>query len=261
LDLGTALWLGSAVGEACVLSLILYKRTWKLLPVFSIYVAWTLVSDIALYYLYRTMPSHKIQLYTVETSIDSFLQFAVLVELAWSVLRPVRASLPRGAIVVLAVLIALAGLIIWPLAGKAVSANTLPSARFLVQLIQTVAILRVGFFLVVASFSQLLSIGWKDRELQVATGLGFYSIIALIVAILETHPLPKGQAEMLDNALVVGYIFSLSYWVLSFATNEQKRKEFTPQMQQLLLLMGGGARAGRIALTDLPNERLRKKDR
>ena len=43
------------------------------------------------------------------------------------------------------------------------------------QLQHTVSILRILFFLVLAGGSQLLSIGWRDRELQVATGLGFYS--------------------------------------------------------------------------------------
>jgi hypothetical protein len=53
----------------------------------------------------------------------------------------------------------------------------------------------------------------------------------------------------------------MAYWVVSFSIKEQERKEFSPQMQQFLLQMGGGVRAGRIALTDLPAERSKLKDK
>jgi hypothetical protein len=260
-NLDTALWLIAAVAEACVLSLLLYRRQTRILPVFCTYIAWAVVSDITVFILNHRFPDAQLRVYTIQTAIEAMMQFAVLVELAWSVLRPVRASLPKGAIVVLAAVIAVAGLCIWPLAGKAIPVNILPQARTLVQLVQTIAILRVGCFLVMASFSQVLSIGWRDRELQIATGLGFYSIVTLIVSILQTHPLPEQQYQWLDRAGVASYVFSLSYWVLSFAAQEQKRKEFTPQMQQLLLLMGGGARTSRIALTGLSSDRLNQKDK
>jgi hypothetical protein len=119
----------------------------------------------------------------------------------------------------------------------------------------------VASFLVMASFSQLLSIGWRDRELQVATGLGFYSIVSLLVVLLHSHQSTDSlQYHKLDVMEAVSYLCTLSYWVLCFATKEQKRKEFSPQMQHLLVLMGGGARTNRIALTDLPSKRSRTKD-
>jgi hypothetical protein len=105
----------------------------------------------------------------------------------------------------------------------------------------------------------VLSIGWRDRELQIATGLGFYSIVSLLVTLIHSHQTWSPQYHWLDLASSIGYLGSLTYWVLSFATKEQKRKEFSPQMQQLLLLMGGGARADRMSLGDLPSERSRKR--
>jgi hypothetical protein len=183
--------------------------------------------------------------------------------LAWSVLKPVRASLPRKALPAIIVLVALAGLAIWPFAATTVPANLTPLNAFLFHLQETVAILRVALFLVMASFSQLLSIGWRDRELQVATGLGFYSIVSLIVTLIHSHqPITQtAQYHWLDVASSVSYLGSLTYWVYSFATKEQERKEFSPQMQQFLLLMSGGARSGRIALTALPADRQKQKDK
>jgi hypothetical protein len=81
------------------------------------------------------------------------------------------------------------------------------------------------------------------------------------VSLLHSHQGKGPEYHWPDQALSVSYIGSLSYWVLSFATKEQERKEFSPQMQQLLLLMSGGARAGRVALGDLSAERPKKRIR
>jgi hypothetical protein len=232
---------------------------WRTLPLFCVYIAWSLAVDITFMIILWELPSHYARFYLVESIVDAILQFAVLVELVWSVLRPVRASLPRGAMILLIVLVGVAGLAIWPLAGLARPQNLTYLSGGLFQSQETFAILRVAFFLLIASFSQLLSIGWRDRELQVATGLGVYSIVSLMVTMIHSHQTLGDQYHWADQALSISYVGTLSYWVFSFAAKEQERKEFSPQMQQFLVLMGGGARESRIALGELPSDRPRKR--
>jgi hypothetical protein len=235
---------------------------WRTLPFFCAYATWTVVNDSAaifFLYLWKLSPFLYGRFYFGQAILDSVLQFTVLGELAWSVLRPVRGSLPRGSRLILNVLVALAGLAIWPLAAMAMPPSLEGKQAILFHLQETFAILRVACFLILASFSQLLSIGWRDRELQVATGLGFYSIASLIVTVLHTHQTWGPQYHGLDEALSASYLCTLTYWIVSFATKEQERKEFSPQMQQLLVLMSGGARAERIALGDLPADRSNKR--
>jgi hypothetical protein len=192
---------------------------------------------------------------------DFILQICVLVELAWSVLRPVRASLPRYSVLILGMIVALAALVIWPLANTAVAPDISPDGRIYVHLEQTAAILRVVCFLVIACFSQLLSIGWQDRELQVASGLGLYSFVSLIVAVLHSHlDVNAPLYSMLDRVASFSYLGTVVYWVVCFSRKEQERKEFSPQMQRLLLQMGGGARTGRIVLTGIPQKQAKKRD-
>jgi hypothetical protein len=250
------------VAEAVVCGFIWKRRIWASLPFFSAYALWTLASDITASVLLWKMPMSSLiygRYYLGQAIVDSLIQFAVLVELAWSVLKPVRASLPRGALVVLSLLIALAGLAIWPFAGMTLPQNMGHLNIILFQSQETFSILRVACFLIMASFSQLLSISWRDRELQVATGLGFYSIVSLLVTLIHSHQSLSPQYHWLDWALSASYLGTLSYWVLSFATKEHERKEFSPQMQQLLVLMSGGVRDSRIALSDLPSDRQRKR--
>ncbi|MGD0732645.1 MAG: hypothetical protein ABR956_15390 [Terracidiphilus sp.] len=182
--------------------------------------------------------------------VDSVLEFAVLTELVWSVLRPVRSSLPRGSLVVIGALVVALGAAIWPFAIIPGFSGASPEVHFLVRLQQTTSILQVVFFLALAGCSQLLSIGWRDRELQVATGLGIYSLAGLAVAMLHTNPGMRPYYSQLNEVEVAASLCSLMYWVFSFAQKEAERREFTPQMQSLLLAVAGSARASRIALSD-----------
>lgn len=128
-------------------------------------------------------------------------------------------------------------------------------ANLLAQLQQTVSIVRILFFLTLAGCSQLLSIGWRDRELQVATGLGIYSLVSIGAAMLRTHQTSLSQYGRLNQIVVASYVLSLLYWVFSFAQREAERREFTPQMQDFLLALAGNARAARLEMASAPVEK------
>jgi hypothetical protein len=258
-SLDNTVWVATIVVEAAIAALLVYRRAWTTLPVFCVFCAWVLFSDAGNYVVRRFFANSYTTVYLVETIIDSVLEISVLVELAWSVLRPIRARLPRKALVVVGVVIVAVGAAIWPFAEIHGIANLPPLWRYLVHVQQTASILRVLFFLVLAGFSHLLSIGWRDRELQVATGLGIYSIVSLSVDILHSHHGMSPKYGDLNQYVAASYLCSLVYWVYSFATKEAERREFTPQMQSFLLAMAGNARATRIALADSPTPIDRKR--
>jgi hypothetical protein len=58
------------------------------------------------------------------------------------------------------------------------------------------------------------------------------------------------QYKHLNQFVIGSFLCSLLYWVASFAQKEAQRREFTPQMQDLLLAVAGVARAERAALAD-----------
>ena len=120
--------------------------------------------------------------------------------------------------------------------------------RLLVLLQQTVSLLRVVVFLVFVGFSQFLSISWRDRELQIATGLGFYSILSLVVSVLHTHQAVGPQYHWLDLVTSIGYLCTLSYWVVSFLQKEPEPRKISPQMVRFLVSIGGTVQADRLAL-------------
>ncbi len=254
MSIENALWLAGIVIEVAVVGLLLYKRIWRVLPIFSAYCAWDLLSNagnlgIRYYYIdiYRTV-------YLIETVVDSLLVFGVLIEIGWSVLRPIRSHVPRASWLGIGLFLVICGSLIWPFTGIHTLANLPYEIEFIVRIQQTTSVLRILLFLLMAGCSQLLSIGWRDRELQVATGLGFYSLVSLAAAMLRTHQTSLAQYGHLNQIVVASYVISLLYWALAFAQKEAARREFTPKMEQFLLALAGNARAARLAMATSSDE-------
>lgn len=263
INLGNAVYLAVVLTtDVVVIGLLFYRRIWRMLPVFCCYLIWDFLNNIGGYAVLRYYPSKYLEGYFVDTAIDSALLLCVMVELGWSVLRPIRASLSRCALVAVAALILAVGAAIWPFAAFPGLAH-IASKQYLLltQLQQTVSILRILFFLLLAGGSQLLSIGWRDRELQVATGLGFYSLVSLAVSILHERQNTHLQYVHLERVVSVAALCSLFYWVFSFAQQEAARREFTPQMRSFLLAAAGAARSTRVALTESRTGKAREQDR
>ena len=248
MDWETTILVCGMAAEIVLILLMLRGRVYRTFPAFFIYLCWSLFSD-AFYYYARThySPSTFFRLGLVQLAIDSLMIFALLVEVAWSVLRPIRKSLPKHSWIGIAVLIAVGALILWPIAGlTAPVQNSLGRELFLLE--QTPAILRAVFFLALAAFSQALSIGWRDRELQIASGLGFFSIVSLAVTMIHTHQSIGSEYHWLDRVVSYSYLAALVYWDFAFAAKPAERREFTPQMQSMLLAVAGAARTSRVDL-------------
>ena len=249
MDLDKILWLAGLIAEIAVLILCLRGKLYRITPVFSCYLAWCLLNDILFYFLFKNFgqdPQKYFRIYVIEMVPDLIFQFAVLVELGWAVLRPIRTSLPRYSILILTIILALAAAAIWPVSGHMIPAEILqPWSIFFFRMQQTVAVLRVVIFMALVGFSQLLSIGWRDRELQIATGLGFYSMCSLAIWVIHSHQTvaAKGAYRILDQVGVAAYVCSLLYWVFAFLQQEEKRQEFTPEMRNFLLAMTGSGRS------------------
>jgi hypothetical protein len=260
-SLDNILWFATDVAAAIVIGLLIYHRLWRAFPIFFLYNVRTVVGDAGAAIILHSYHSFYLSWYLVETIADSILLFGVLVELTWSILRPVRASLSRRALIPVIGVILVLGIVVWPFAALPGLVGSAGEWHLLVQLEQTVSILQVIFLLVLIASSQLLSIGWRDRELQVATGLGFFAFVSIAAALLHSHETSRAQYQHLFRLQIAAYICTLFYWIVSFARKEAARREFTPQMQHFLLAAAGAAKAARISLTESQVRTSRKHDR
>lgn len=245
--------------EVGVISLLLFRGAWRSFPIFLIYNAYALIGDASVYGIRHFYPRGYALAYLILILVDAALSFGVLIELGTSILRPLRGSLPRRAPLMVACLILAIGAGIWPFAAFHSSTHLRPIIAAVARIQQDTSILRILVFLALVAFSQSLAIGWRDREFQIAAGLGFYSLVSLAVAMVHEYLLTWSQYRHWDRVVVASYLCSLIYWIVSLAQKERARREFTPQMQQILLAVAGHARSTRAAMEPPKTDETREK--
>jgi hypothetical protein len=247
----------SAIVQAIVIGLLIARRIYKTLPLFSSYLIWLFLlqgaSALLSKYAENNIAAYESQFF-IASVIDTVFLLCVLVELSMSVLRPIRSSLPPWTGLIVAGLLALAFGVIWKFAIPPGFSQLTSTSQNAVHIDIASSVLRIVFFLVLAGFSQLLALGWRDRELQIASGLGFYSLVSLSIVVMHINQ-GAGTADavrmyhILDEVVTAAYSVSMVYWIVSFAQKVPERREFTPQMQSFLLALAGNARTARVALS------------
>src|SRR6202167_2134530 len=233
------------LAEISLLVLLLVRRQYKSFPVFTLYIAFNLFNDVVVGALGGLL-SHQVgqSVALAMLPLQYLIELGVLLEIAWHVLRPVHASLPPGTVKVFIAFIVAA------VAGGALLATQVHPTGNKVYDIKapmdlTVGLLRISIFVLTVAFAHVLGIGWKDRVLQLATALSFYSAADLIVSLGERHNRGPNTLEPLRG---VAYLFELSFLVWAFTTKDVRRREFSPQMEQFLVTLAGRAKLARTAL-------------
>ncbi len=244
------LWLIASLAEAAIICALVNRCIWRSFPVFLLYVSWGLIEDVGGFVVFRAFRSSYSGWYLTTAIVGSILQLGVLVEIGWSILRPVRVSLSRRALIPVAGVILAIGSVIWTFAALPNLSGAAGGKNLIAQLQQTVSILQIVFFLALIGASQTLSLSWRDRELQIATGFGFSSFISIAAVFMHMHETSWLQYRHLFRVEIGAYICTLIYWLVCFAQQEAERRQFTPEMQRILLSVAGAAHATRVALTE-----------
>ncbi len=232
------------IAEIALLVVLIARRQYKIFPVFTFYIGFGLLYDLGIGALMIASPHMARYLAFGLLPLQYLIEFGVLLEIAWNVLRPVHMSLPRGSIRVFILVVTLAllcgVLLAWHLdrTGRRVE-------DFRGPLDLTVGLLRMLIFAATAGFAQLLGIGWKNKVLQIATALSFYSAVDLVVSLVQRY---TGSSQNLEDIRAVAFTLELGFLVWAFTTKEVRRREFSPQMEQFLVTLAGRAKLARTAL-------------
>jgi hypothetical protein len=234
----------SFLAEIALFAVLMVRRQYKSFPVFTLYIAFNLLYDVGVGAVMVGSPHVGRSLALGLLPLQYLLELGVLLEIAWNVLRPVRLSLPSGSIRAFVGLVAVAllcGTVLASHLGN--SGNKVQDLKGPLDL--TVGLLRMLIFVATAGFAQLLGIGWKNKVLQLATALSFYSAVDLIVSLVERY---SGGSNDLEHVRAVAFTLEIGFLVWAFTTKEVRRREFSPQMEQFLVTLAGRAKLARTAL-------------
>jgi hypothetical protein len=239
------------LAEFALLGVLLVRREYKTFPVFTLYIAFQISSDLLVGVL-SARPDHTPAriMGLLLLPFQYFLEMAVLLEIGWHLVKPVQSSLPPKIMKVFGYLTIIAlsagALLAWQVNPDA--AQALEKLKFRLDL--TVGVLRMILFVITAGFAQMLGIGWKDKVLQLATGFSFYSAVDLIGSFIQSQHGSSGA----DPLRVGGYLIELGFFLWAFTTKAVERREFSPQMQEFLVTISGRARNARAAIARSPGK-------
>ena len=247
-----ALWIAGVAGEALLILILLIRRSYRTFPLFFSWVAFVLLLEPTFYWLvHHSSAATYYRVFFVLNFPQYLLEIGVLVEIALNILNPVRKALPRSLILGLAVPVVLIAGVGFLIAAR-INAATLSDPRLFTVVNTTMAILRLTIFVLIAGFSQLLGLSWKNHVLQLTSGLAFYSVVALIVELAHSHlragPSYYSTYVALDHLRIGGYLCALYFWCYAFALKEVPRKEFSPQMAKFLVSISGSTKRQRAVI-------------
>ncbi|WP_162601091.1 hypothetical protein [Occallatibacter savannae] len=230
------------------------KRIYRDFPLFTAYQVWIFALAMG-----STVASARLandaynRLFFISSVVDALFLFVILVEMSMSVLKPVRAMLPRWTIVAVAAALGAVAVAVWRIASPPGAGKLSSMSQHIIHLDITMSVLRIAFFVTLAALSQLLCLGWRDRVVQISTGLGFFSLVSLGVTFLHMNQ-GVGAVHLnelyhvLDRVVVCAYIASMLYWGVCFARDVRERQEFTPQMQKFIEALAQNARSTQLAM-------------
>ena len=246
--------------EATLLTVLLRRGLGRVYPSFFLYLCLNLLEDPSGLAI-RVFSRHLYdQFYFVTTLLDYVLQLLVLSEIARNVFQPTRTLIRTGLrrTIFLLIFIGAASVVfvlsaphLSPALSRSVSFETVEP--FVVRISLVLAVLKILLFLALAGFAQFLGIGWKNHVLQLATGFAFYGAISLSVQLSSSHvpagPLYLKHLLVLNSVQAAAYLLTLVFWIWAFSRNDAPRKDFTPQMQEVLVTIAHSAKRTRLAVT------------
>jgi len=248
---------GVAIGlllQASLCIVIFRKGLARLYPIFLIYLFSNLVVD-SLTWVWAGDGVAYRRYYFIVTTLDYVLQLLIVFEIGLNVLRPSRRSIPFPILPIATVAVLLSAIVAASFSEPVQSGGPERLIQISLQVTLSLAVLKLLLFAALAGFAQVLGISWKSHVLQLATGLAFFAGVSLLVQIGSSHVSPlDGQAYIphlviLNEVQSVGYMLTLIFWIWAFSRNEAPRKDFTPQMQEVLVTIAKSAKRTRLAVT------------
>ena len=241
--------LGQA-GQLLLLFVALRSRLYRTFPIFCLYILFSSITDIAFLTFLRHLQERPYWLaYFVDNVTEFLFQIGILIEVGRNVLNPVKRSLPRSSLIIFLGMTVVGMLLTLLLSWHSQPAQFYRWAIYFLNISFAVAILRLVIFAIIAGFSQLLGIGWKNHVLQIATGFLGYSIVVLLVEL--SHRLKGTQNgtryHLYEQFRMIAWCMVLGYWSYTLSKVEAARKEFSPKMAGFLVSISQVARNNRTA--------------
>lgn len=205
--------------EVVLLGIISRRGVARGVPAFIAYLYWLILSDLSMYAALALNCYTKA--FRIEMLCDGLVLFGVLFGLAHSVLRPLPKFGSRCILGFIFVIVAGAAPIIWWLSESWSNDGWSETWHSLMRMQTNLALLRILFLVLLGVVIQFLAnhslpIGWGERELPIATGIGLYALASLAGSLLQTYHWTAKIILEISEGVSSTFFLVLIYWIIAF---------------------------------------------
>ncbi len=217
----TVLWAAGFVWNAALVFVLLYKRRYETVPLFTAWIVSFCGYTIVLFFAYRFGSKHVYAgLYWSTSFLDIVLQTAVVLEIAAIVLRR-SGQWVEGARTRLVVMgttgFVLAMLMTWLMKPAADTRLDAWAARGSLFTTVLVFLLFVG----VVMASHQLGLGWRTYAMRESYGLVVWVTVGFTTDGLHAYWRTLGHFALLANVQIAVFQMASIYWIIAFWLPEQ----------------------------------------
>jgi hypothetical protein len=231
--LDTALWAAGPFLNAALFCVMWRRRRLSTFPVLAFWCVFTVLSAIALFFIYRIGTDHfyAIAYWTVE-ALDAVLQIGVVVEVARIVFSP-RDSPGKDRMWVTSLITAgiIAFAIVWwlhPTSHTRAGAWEIRGDLFTSLIVSEM-------FALVLIMSQRWGFHWRSHVMSVGYGLMAWVTVTLIIGLLHGYWGRSSHYLAIEHVRMAVYLSMLCYWIFALWRNEPERERPSQEMRDAIL--------------------------
>jgi hypothetical protein len=232
--LDTALWAAGPLLNAALFCVICLRRRLRTFPVLASWCLFTILSAVALFYIYRRESHHSYAIaYWVVEGIDALLQIGVVAEVARIVFWPRDSMRRQGAWFVP---LALAGaviafVIVWRIHPK----SPTPAGAWEIRGDLFTSLIVSGTFTLVLLMSQRRGFHWRSHVMSIGYGLMVWAVVTLILGLLHGFWGRSTHYLALEHIRMGVYLSILCYWIAALWRDEPEKGVPSQQIHDAIL--------------------------
>src|SRR5689334_11233776 len=199
-------WFLGLVLQALLAGVLLIKKKWRTFPVFTCYIAFSLIESLIAWAVYKNQTLYRTT-YMIGESVLLILGLAMVREI-FVHLFSAHAGLRKVATLIFRIVVVLLVL----LAAVAVIYAKGPIAKSMLVVEEAGKLVRVGLIMLLFLFSSAFGLRWRQYVFGVAAGLGMTTVGSLLAVTIMPH-VDKAMAWRLNLGQVIASCLALLVWM------------------------------------------------
>lgn len=202
------LWITGIVSEAALVGVLVFKKIWRIFPIFTVFVFWDVGSS-AVFFLTAHQPSRYL-FYILAESVSVSLALALTYEVFCHLFAAQSALRRLASVVVKAVaaLLILFGIAVVALHGP-FEKKSLADGIMVVE--ESCRVVEVGLIMFLCVFSGAFGLHWRRQVFGIVLGLGIPASLRL--AVLAVRPHSYVMIGVVNTVLMAAVILSVLIWI------------------------------------------------